>query len=189
MLRRSILAFALVALALPALAAPALAGGWAVVTLDRLPADVRAGETLHLGFMVRQHGRTPINNVTPYLRATRPGTSEVMRVDAKQEGQVGHFVLDVTFPSAGAWEWQIVPEPFEGTAFAPLTVLPAAGPAQPSPASPEPSAAPQEAGASIFGLDPAALRWGGVALLLVAAGLALAAQRGAFDRRRAARAR
>ena len=124
MLRRSISALMLVALTLLVLAAPALAGGWAAVTLDRLPADVRAGETLHLGFMVRQHGKTPINNVTPYLRATRPGASEILRVDAKQEGPVGHFVLDVTFPSAGTWDWQIVPEPFDGTAFAPLTVLP-----------------------------------------------------------------
>jgi len=36
--------------------APALAGGWAVVTLDTLPAAPRAGQTLSLGFMVRQHG-------------------------------------------------------------------------------------------------------------------------------------
>ena len=183
MLRRSIFALTLVALALLALAAPALAGGWAVVTLDRLPANVRAGETLRLGFMVRQHGKTPINDVTPYLRATRPGVSEILRVDARQEGRVGHFVLDVTFPSAGAWNWQIVPEPFEGTAFAPLTVLPAAAPAQGSPAGSEPLPA-----AGIFGLDRSVLRWGGLALLIVAGGLALAAQRGVFGRRQAARA-
>ena len=34
----------------------ALAGGWAVVTLDQLPAEVRQGQSLRLGFMVRQHG-------------------------------------------------------------------------------------------------------------------------------------
>ena len=185
MLRRSISALMLVALTLLVLAAPALAGGWAAVTLDRLPADVRAGETLHLGFMVRQHGKTPINNVTPYLRATRPGASEILRVDAKQEGPVGHFVLDVTFPSAGTWDWQIVPEPFEGTAFAPLTVLPAAVPAQAAPSASQPpaSAEPQPGAAGIFGLDRSALRWGGLALLLVAAGLALATQRVAASRR------
>lgn len=47
----------------------ALAGGWAVVTLDELPTEVRQGQSLPLGFMVRQHGKTATNDVQPYLEA------------------------------------------------------------------------------------------------------------------------
>ncbi|MCB0240002.1 MAG: hypothetical protein KDH08_15460, partial [Anaerolineae bacterium] len=50
-------AAALLAVMLMALAAPlALAGGWATVTLDQLPRQPRAGETLALSFTIRQHG-------------------------------------------------------------------------------------------------------------------------------------
>ena len=48
MARRSIFAFVVVVLAMLALAAPALAGGWAMVTLDLLPREVRAGEASSL---------------------------------------------------------------------------------------------------------------------------------------------
>ena len=61
MARRSIFAFVLAILALLALAIPALAGGWAVLTLDSLPREVRAGAGIQLGFVVRQHGKTPTN--------------------------------------------------------------------------------------------------------------------------------
>src|SRR3990170_3497594 len=104
----------------------ALAGGWAVVTLDELPAEVRQGESLRLGFMVRQHGQTATNQVKPYLEAHNTGTGEVFRVEGRQEGTVGHFVVEVTFPSAGSWEWVIVPAPVEGTPCPAVQVLPAA---------------------------------------------------------------
>jgi hypothetical protein len=188
MFRRSIFALAVVVVAMLALAAPAFGGGWAVVTLDELPTEVRAGEQLHLGFMVRQHGQTPTNDVTPYLSATKEGATGDVRVTAKQEGVTGHFVVDVTFPSDGVWRWQIVPAPFEGTKFAPLTVLPAAAQAaKPAPAVVEqPAAQPAPAAPdTILGLSPAGLRWGGVALLIIAAGVALAAQRGMLGRRAA----
>src|SRR5438552_12328434 len=61
MARRSIFAFILATLAMLALAVPALAGGWAVLTLDSLPREVRAGTSIQLGFVVRQHGKTPTN--------------------------------------------------------------------------------------------------------------------------------
>ena len=85
MFRRSLFTLTLTLAALLALAAPALAGGWAIVTLDTLPREARAGETLHLGFMVRQHGKTPINDVSPYLLATKQGTTQAVQADARQE--------------------------------------------------------------------------------------------------------
>ena len=36
---------------------PALAGGWAVITLDELPADVVAGAPLTIGFTDQRHSK------------------------------------------------------------------------------------------------------------------------------------
>jgi cytochrome c2 len=109
------------------------AGGWAMVTLDTLPVEPHAGESLNLGFMVRQHGLRPANfawesePITPYLFAENLESGQSIRIAARQEGSVGHFVVDVVFPSAGTWKWHIVPEPFGAfpEEFEPLTVLPA----------------------------------------------------------------
>jgi hypothetical protein len=188
MRRRSICGLVIVMAAMLALAAPALAGGWAVVTLDWLPKEVRAGQALQLGFMVRQHGQTPINNVEPYLSATNKETGDTIRINARQDGPVGHFVVDVAFPSAGTWEWEIVPAPFEGTKFVPLTVLPAlAKPAE------QPAIGAQEATNPALAVtpigEPATLRWIGALLLIAAGGLALAGQRATLGRWFAARSR
>jgi hypothetical protein len=192
MLRRAMLSCALV-VALLALAAPARAGGWAVVTLDSLPKEVRAGQTLRLGFMVRQHGQTPNSDVDAYVYATKRDSAgglfdrmagvrtahaqedqgaNVLRVPARQEGAEGHFVVDVTFPSAGNWEWEIVPAPFEGTKMAPLMVLPAAPVQQP--------AAATETVSSIS--TPMLLRVLGGLALVAAIVLALLSRRGARSR-------
>lgn len=145
------------------------AGGWAVVTLDELPREVRAGETLVLGFMVRQHGVTPIgssdsDSIKPYLIITpQHSTStkaETIRIDARHEGAVGHFVADVMFSSAGVWEWEIVPAPFSGTVLDPLTVLP------PDAASVEATSNGAFTMASLS--TPRLLRWVGGLLVFVA---------------------
>jgi hypothetical protein len=199
MARRTGIAFTVVAIAL-ALATPALAGGWAVVTLDTLPREVHAGQALQIGFMVRQHGKTPTNlnlngePLAPVLTAQKQDTgaakddanTSALRVEARQEGAVGHFVADVSFPADGVWSWQIeLPTfyvqssasggPDDAAIFAPLTVLPTA-----------PAPAPQPAETTVAGLSPAALRWIAALLLVLAAGVALFARRGASGRRHAA---
>jgi mono/diheme cytochrome c family protein len=120
----------------------ALAGGWAMVTLDSVPAQPRAGETITLGFMVRQHGVTPVSDpLSPYLSAQNCDTGDSLRVDAHQEGRVGHYVVTVVFPSAGTWDWKIAPDPFPAVPeqLEPLVVLPApatlAGPYDKAPES------------------------------------------------------
>lgn len=145
-------------------AAPVLAGGWAVITLDSLPGEVRAGETLSIGFMVRQHGQTPTNSASPTLSAHNPATDERFTVDARQSGETGHFVVDVVFPSEGQWEWSILGfgPPLQ---YAPLTVLP--------PAAPSVDTAPT---ASAFPIHEA-LRWTALALLLAAGIMAVLAVR------------
>ncbi len=46
------------------------AGGWAVVTIDELPARIDAGRPLALAFTVRQHGRTLLSGLKPSIEAT-----------------------------------------------------------------------------------------------------------------------
>ena len=217
MLRRWIYSFAVALVALLALAAPVLAGGWAVVTLDALPKEVRAGQSMHLGFTIRQHGTKPTNTdwegrpLKPILTARKQEAGQAslfdqllgvkdayaaanqaattLRVEARQEGPEGHFVVDVVFPSPGTWEWELAAPPFtfqgntpgDALQFAPLTVLPALAAAAQAAQAAEPAAS----GAPF--VDRVMLRWAGLILLIAAAGIALVRRRVVADRRVAVR--
>jgi cytochrome c2 len=91
------------------LASPAFAGGWAVVTLDRLPQGVRAGEAVTVGFTVRQHGLTPVSDLVPppSIDATNPATGETVRSVAEADGGAGHYTARLVLPSGGEWTWGI----------------------------------------------------------------------------------
>ena len=60
-MKRTIFVIGLTLLLAMAFTVPALAGGWAVITLDELPGQVEANQPLEIGFMVRQHGVTPLS--------------------------------------------------------------------------------------------------------------------------------
>jgi plastocyanin len=120
--RRAIAGLVLMA-TLVALSAPALAGGYAVVRLDEPPGDVLVATPWQFGFMVLQHDVTPNSDVTPIVRALHKETGEEVKATGRQEGAVGHFVAEVTFPRAGEWKWSIEPMPYAGTSFETLTVL------------------------------------------------------------------
>lgn len=100
-------ACALMAIVLAATASLVFAGGWAVVTLDQLPTQIVAGEPITIGFMVRQHGRTPVNELAPRISASRANSLESFSVIASQRGVTGHYEATLTFPSAGNWDWKI----------------------------------------------------------------------------------
>jgi hypothetical protein len=110
-------------------AADVQAGGWATVTLDKPIGEPRAGEMLTVSFVVKQHGVTPIHEafgqrVEPFLiahSATKGG--ETLRVPATRAAKVGAFVVEVTFPAAGIWSVEIVPQPFAGTRVGEVSVL------------------------------------------------------------------
>lgn len=142
------LATALTALALSvALGAPALAGGWAVTTLDELPADIVAGDTYTIGYTIRQHGVTPIDVAkmggTTEIQITSPDGAKTVSYRGVQNGPTGHYVAEVTFPYEGSWTWQVTQGPFRPQALAPVTVAPAAAAANaPAQAAPAPAAAP-----------------------------------------------
>jgi plastocyanin len=114
-------------LILTALATPASAGGMATVHLDAPPQNVVAGVPLQIGFMVMQHDVTPVNLEKVYISARHRESGETYQQDARQEGEVGHYLAELTFPAAGSWKWQIIPEPFAGTSFESIEVQAAAG--------------------------------------------------------------
>lgn len=159
----------LVVLVVLLVAVPAvLAGGWATVTLDELPGDVHAGEPFTLGFMVLQHGVTPVHDlgkgypVEPMIVATNPTTGERVEVIAKPTAELGHFAVEMTLPSEGDWEWSITPRPFGEQELEPLTVLPAADTSLIGLLG----AAGTGAAAGAFA-PMALLRWAGLALVVV----------------------
>jgi hypothetical protein len=83
----------------------ASAGGWAVSTLDEVPAPA-PGETVTVGFTIRQHGVAPVNvdDVSVEVRAPS-GAVEIF--EARQEGPVGHYLADVVFGEDGVHTWVI----------------------------------------------------------------------------------
>ena len=87
--------------------APAFAGGWAVITLDDLPAQVIAGEPLKIGFTVRQHGNHPMGDLIPTVSVKNLKTREAFMVEAVPDGQPGHYSAELNFPAAGNWTWSI----------------------------------------------------------------------------------
>jgi hypothetical protein len=129
MLRRLTL-IVIVGLALLLATSSVQAGGWATVTLDSAPTNIQAGRLTRIGFMVLQHGKTPIDSfgseqLKPYLTARHKASGTSLKVDAKKLGPTGHFEVEVTFYKDGAWDWEITPLPFAGTKFESITVLPA----------------------------------------------------------------
>lgn len=156
-----------------ATASAALAGGWAVVTLDAPPGEIRAGEAWAVGFTVLQHGQMPVHKldattpVQPLLMARNLDAGRRVEVLATPTDEVGHFTAEVTFPVEGEWTWTILPNPLAGnTAFEPLTVLPPAPPPATANAAAQPAAA--------FALSPAdGLRWATVAVAGLAVVVAL----------------
>ncbi|PKO11726.1 MAG: hypothetical protein CVU39_27745 [Chloroflexi bacterium HGW-Chloroflexi-10] len=107
------------------LVVPVRAGGWALITLDQLPGDVVAGEPLNIGFTVRQHGRTPVDGLTPTITASLPGSTEKVIAIASAEGKIGHYTATLTFPESGVWDWTI--SAFATMQMPPLTVVAGSG--------------------------------------------------------------
>ncbi|MEO8193793.1 MAG: hypothetical protein ABI681_08070 [Gemmatimonadales bacterium] len=79
-------------------------GGWAVVSVSKIPDAWVAGKPLQLSWQVRQHGVSPLYGLKPRLEA-RSGSRVV-------EGQTWQFDEDgqkgyrgrITFPATGDWQ-------------------------------------------------------------------------------------
>jgi mono/diheme cytochrome c family protein len=117
----------------------AAAGGWAVITLDELPAQIAAGQALSIGFTVRQHGQTLRSDLRPIVRFDRTDAKGAFQVTAQRQGGEGHYVAEIKFPSAGQWDWRVDIEQF-GMLTQPMPRLAVqAAPAGPVPANALPS--------------------------------------------------
>jgi hypothetical protein len=91
-----------VAVAALATAATASAGGWATVGLSpTAPDSISSGGTWNTTITVLQHGRTPLEGVTPTLTIQNGG--EKRTFTGKPTGEPGKYAVAVTFPSGGAW--------------------------------------------------------------------------------------
>jgi cytochrome c2 len=88
------------------------AGGWAVITLDELPAEIMTGQALSIGFTVRQHGKTLRDDLQPLIHFAHADTTESFTVTAEREGASGHYSARMTFPSGGQWNWRVDIEKF-----------------------------------------------------------------------------
>ena len=155
------------------LAGAVRAGGWSVVVLDKESAligvdrPVDAGAPFTIGFTVLQHGKTPVDGLTPRVTLTS-AAGERLTFFAEGEGGPGHYIVAITLPDAGVWEWEV-------EAFGPIAVM-----APITVAAPAPAAAPAAPA-------PALALWGALAALAIALlAVALLALRG---RRTAAAAR
>ncbi len=82
----------------------ASAGGWALTTVDSVPTP-HAGQTLEIGFTIRQHGVTLVNLDGVAVIITTSNRSA--KFEARQFGSIGHYVADVTFPEADDVSWSV----------------------------------------------------------------------------------
>lgn len=104
MARRAALVVVAVVTAAAAVSMPAasLAGGWATVGLASLPDRVGPGETWVAEATILQHGRTPLEGVSPrVLVASADGDRRSFAMAPTD--RAGIYRARVVFPSAGDW--------------------------------------------------------------------------------------
>ena len=79
-------------------------GGWAVVTVSKIPDAWITGKPLQLSWQVRQHGMTPLNGLHPTIEAksgSKVVTGKTWAFD--EDGQKGYRGT-ITFPERGEWQ-------------------------------------------------------------------------------------
>jgi hypothetical protein len=115
-------------LAFAATTGTAYAGGWATVELGAPPGGLVAGEPWRVELIVKQHGVTPMADLTPSVKIDN-GEGVVKTFYAEPTDRVGTYVAEVQFPSGGTWKTRL----YDGFTdvyphrLAPLTVAPASG--------------------------------------------------------------
>jgi hypothetical protein len=161
--RRVLIALPL--LAVLALAPAAFAGGWATVGLDSTPEGTAAGGKWDVNITVMQHGRTPLEGVTPTVTIRNGDATKTFTATATK--QPGVYRASVTFPSEGKWTY-VVHDGFvmnQAHQFPPVQIGdPASAPAAASTQTP----APADDGGSLTWLA-----YPGIALLVAAAAILL----------------
>lgn len=85
----------------------AFAGGWAVITIDSLPGEIRAGEAFTIEFSVRQHGVTPMSGLEPTISVSNPETGETIAFRAEPGAETGDYKATLNLPTVGEWSWSV----------------------------------------------------------------------------------
>jgi len=98
----------LAALAAATLVNTALSGGWATVQLSAVPTNgTTPGSTLPIDITVLQHGRTPLEGVTPVFRV-RDGNGKLLAsYRGSPTGRTGVYHVDVRIPSADTIRYEV----------------------------------------------------------------------------------
>ena len=175
-MRRSLLLIPLALLLALAAAPAALGGGFATVGLSSTPDGIAPGQPWKVDITVLQHGRTPLQGLTPKVRIHSGGTTR--EFVAKPTGTPGVYRAEVVFPKAGRWDYEVLDGFINETPHTfPAVEIGAGAPAAPAATAAPPAPAPA---ADSGGGIAAGWLWGaGAALLLALAVLGL-------DRRRRA---
>lgn len=118
-------------LLLALLATTAWAGGIVVGVEGAMP-QAAAGTPFTLHFSIRSaHDGSMQSGFDPTVIATNPATGETVQVDALSLEQPGQYAATLTLPTAGEWNWKIVPMTDYPEEFVleltPLQVQPAGG--------------------------------------------------------------
>lgn len=79
-------------------------GGWAVVTVTKIPDAWVAGKPLQLTWQVRQHGMSPLHDLRPTLEAKSGSRVVSGRTWAFDEGGQKGYRGAITFPNPGDWQ-------------------------------------------------------------------------------------
>lgn len=108
MRRRMLLGLVAAVALLVALAAPVAAGGWAVTTFESVPAEFEAGTTYQLDYSIRQHGQRLVDLEDTSIRIWNPETGEEHVFAGQSTGETGYYTAEVTFPTAGEWQWEVI---------------------------------------------------------------------------------
>jgi hypothetical protein len=94
-----------VALGSLAVAAPAVGGGFATVGVSPAAPD-EAGAVWKVKLNIKQHGRTPLDGVSPSIVIDN-GDGRTETFLAEPTGEPGIYAADVVFPSPGTWSYRI----------------------------------------------------------------------------------
>lgn len=114
---RTLLSALVVALTL---AGGASAGGFATVQLSSTPYGIAAGGTWSADLTVLQHGRTPLDGLSPTV--TIANGSQEQTFPAAPTSKPGVYHAEVVFPSAGTWTWTIWDGFTQTHTYAPVVV-------------------------------------------------------------------
>jgi hypothetical protein len=90
------------------LLAPALAsaGGFATAGLSSTPEGIAPGKPWNVDITVLQHGRTPLNGLTPRVQISSGDAAR--EFVAKPTGKPGVYRAEVVFPRAGRWDYRVL---------------------------------------------------------------------------------